>query len=79
MTTVKNPLILVYTNENNVEVCQIHPRDDLDHRHFGILICDVVRHVAKCFEVNEQEVWDYVELERKRPSTTITGTKVRPN
>ena len=34
-------------------------------------VCDLVRHVAKAFKVEEDAVWQWVDMERHNPTTTI--------
>jgi hypothetical protein len=43
---------------------------------YGILICDLVRHVANAFEVNESAVWEWVDQERNRPTDTSIEIKI---
>ena len=64
-------LLIVYLADNKATT-SINPRD-LTYRHFGLLIADTVRHVAKAFNVSEDEVWEWVEKERDKPSTEIEG------
>ena len=45
----------------------------MDYRHFAILTCDLVRHIAKAFQVEENLVWHWVERERQKPTTSVTG------
>jgi hypothetical protein len=61
----------MFRQDDNV-VCHIHPDKDDSHRHYGLLICDLVRHVAKAFKVHEDDVWEWVDKERDRPTTDIT-------
>jgi hypothetical protein len=35
------------------------------------VICDIVRHVARAFDVDEDAVWDWINRERFNPTTTI--------
>ena len=36
------------------------------------MICDLVRHVAGAFKVDEAAVWEWVEKERHNPTDQIT-------
>ena len=65
--TVKNPLIAVWEDPRQGLKTMLVPGGN-DHASYGILIADVVRHVAKYFEVDEAEVWEWVDKERKRPT-----------
>ena len=68
---LENPLVVIFQQHGNV-VCNIHPAPGLDHTHYGLVICDLVRHVARAFKVGEDEVWKWVDKERRRPTTDIT-------
>jgi hypothetical protein len=35
------------------------------------LACDLVRHIAKLFQVNEEQVWEWADKERAKPTTPI--------
>ena len=52
-------------------VCHIHPQQTEDHREYGVYICDLVRHVANAFKVDEDDVWEWVDKERHHPTTDI--------
>jgi hypothetical protein len=51
--------------------CAIHPHEGLDHKNYGLLVCDRVRHVAEAFHVAEGDVWEWVDKERYRYTTGI--------
>ncbi len=66
---LKDPLVVMFQQDGQV-VCHIHPAEGFDHKHYGLVICDLVRHVARAFHV-ENEVWKWVDKERRRPTTDI--------
>ena len=71
---IKTPLVIMFEEEgtNNV-ICHLHPSEACGtYSGYGLLICDLARHVAKCFDVGEEQVWDWVDKERKKPTTEIT-------
>ena len=68
---VKDPLVVMFQQDGKL-VCQIHPAKGLDHKHYGLMICDLVRHVARAFRADEDEVWKWVDKERRRPTTDLT-------
>ena len=54
-------------------VCHIHPsKNASSHQHYGLIICDLVRHVARAFKVGEDDVWEWVDKERLNPTTKVT-------
>ena len=68
---LKDPLVVMFQQDGNL-VCHIHPAKGLDHTHFGLAICDLVRHVARAYRVREDDVWEWVDKERRRPTSDIT-------
>jgi hypothetical protein len=41
------------------------------HEEYGILLCDLVRHIANAFKVDESDVWRWVDAERFNPTDVI--------
>jgi hypothetical protein len=68
---MESPLVMMFQGPDKNVTCHIHP-GDLTHKHYGILICGLVRHVAKAFKVSEDEVWEWVDKERRRPTSEVT-------
>jgi hypothetical protein len=68
---IEKPLLLMF-EEDGQTICHIHPTEGYDHRQYGLLICDLVRHMACAFDVTEEEVWEWVDKERRNPTTEIT-------
>jgi hypothetical protein len=73
-TVVKQPYIIMFKSESDDGgvITHIH-RGDLDYRGYSLLICDLVRHVARAFEVDEDDVWEWVMKERHKPTTKLTS------
>ena len=69
-TIVTQPLVIMFKDEDGKILCHLYPHD-LDHRHYGLLVCDLVRHVAAAFKVEEKDVWDWVDKERHKPTTDV--------
>lgn len=65
------PLVIMFEQDGSI-VCHLHPRPDDSHRGYGLLICDLVRHVAGAFKIDEDDVWEWVDKERHHPTTKIT-------
>lgn len=70
---VRDPLLVVHyvtLDEDSPIVFHVHTGDERcnDEAAFGILIADVVRHVAKALKVDEDEIWRWVEAERENPT-----------
>jgi len=52
-------------------IVNIHPAKGYTHKSYGLLICDLVRHVAAAYEVEEDDVWEWVDKERKHHTIEI--------
>jgi hypothetical protein len=70
---IEHPLVIMFEQSGQV-VCHIHPSSRTgSHREYGLLVCDLVRHVARAFKVEENDVWEWVDKERRNPTTKITN------
>jgi hypothetical protein len=68
---IESPLVVMFEAGGEI-VCHIHPsKKASSHEHYGLLICDLVRHVARAFKVEEDAVWEWVDKERHRPTSEI--------
>ena len=68
-----NPLVIMFEAPDKNVVCHIHPAKGYDHQMYGLLVCDLVRHVARAFKVEEDDVWEWVDKERHGPTTDIVN------
>jgi len=62
------PLLILFKDGDRM-TCHIHPSEKYDYRAYGLIICDMVRHIANAFEVPEESVWEWVDKERHDPTT----------
>jgi hypothetical protein len=69
---VDSPLVIMFKDGERVTT-HIHPGATDSYETYGILICDLVRHVANAFDVKEEAVWRWVDLERAQPIAIIDG------
>ena len=68
---IEQPLVIMFEADGGI-VCHIHPsKKASSHEHYGLLICDLVRHVANAFKVDESDVWEWVDKERRDPTTDV--------
>lgn len=68
---VREPLVIIYRDHGQL-VTMIHPSATEDsYEGYGLILCDLVRHVARAFHVAEEAVWEWVDRERARPTTAI--------
>jgi hypothetical protein len=70
---IRNPLLICFEEDGRTLV-HIHPSEFTPtHEQFGIVICDLVCHVALNFCVPESAVWEWVDKERFNPTDEVTG------
>jgi hypothetical protein len=72
---IEAPLIIAFEQDGKVQT-HLYP-GRFTQKEYGILIADIVRHVANVFKVNENEVWEWVDKERDRPTSAVT--ELKPN
>ena len=74
MPNIKYPWIIVHQpagEDGPIETILAGP-PGTTYEHFGLAICDIARHVAKAFNVDEDDIWTWVMRERFNPTTSIT-------
>jgi hypothetical protein len=69
---IRDPLVVMFRTPDGKVTTHIHPADGITYKHYGLLVCDLVRHVARAFRVDEDAVWSWVKKERHNPTTDIT-------
>jgi hypothetical protein len=68
---IEKPLVIMFEVDGSI-VCHIHPNKNYGHEAYGLLVCDLVRHVANAFKVEEDAVWHWVDKERDFHTTKIS-------
>lgn len=68
---IADPLVIMFNAPGGEVICHIHPQD-YTYEHYGLLVCDLVRHVARAFKVEEEKVWEWIDKERHRPTAKVT-------
>ena len=68
---IESPLVIMFQDDAKNVVTHIHPPKDWTHAHYGLLICDLARHVARALKVDEAKIWEWVDNERDKPTTDI--------
>ena len=69
---LNKPLLVVFEQEGNL-VCHLWPREDDTHASYGLIACDIVRHAARAFKVDEDDVWEWVDKERRKHTTSFSS------
>jgi hypothetical protein len=72
---VKHPLIVVFRHDEGDKICHLQPTR---YEGYGLLICDLFRHVTRCFKVNEEDVFEWIQKELHKPTATIEGSTEAP-
>jgi hypothetical protein len=71
---IENPLVIMFADKGGDVQCHIYPSERCPtHEEYRLLIADLVRHVARAFDVGEEDVWEWVDKERRHPTTAITN------
>jgi hypothetical protein len=70
---IENPLVIMFEGPDKKIVTHIYRSETHSHKHYGLLVCDLVRHVARAFDVDDDDVWEWVDKERHTPTTDITN------
>jgi hypothetical protein len=69
---IEQPLVIMFEAPDHKIVCHVHPSKTVNrHEHYGFLICDLVRQVSRAFNVGEDDVWEWVDRERRAPTSPI--------
>jgi hypothetical protein len=72
---ITNPLIIVFENDDKLQT-HLYP-GERSHKEYGVMIADIVRHVANAFKVSENDVWEWVDKERYHQ--TSPAIEIKPN
>ncbi len=77
---IENPLIIMFCEaapwvedayDRSSIVCRLYPRPRDTYEGYGIMVCDLMRHIAKAFDVDEDDVWEWVDKERHHPTIDL--------
>ena len=71
------PLVIMFERpDGGGTECRLHPGAGCDkYMTYGMLIADLVRHVARAFKVKEDAVWEWVDKERRNPTDAVETVK----
>jgi hypothetical protein len=72
---IENHLIVAFENDGDIRI-HLNP-GERGYQQYGILIADLVRHVANAFKIHENDVWEWVEKERYHQTAPVT--ELKPN
>ena len=71
---IEKPWVIVFQDDEGNMQTRLYP-EEKSYMQYGILVADIVRHVAKAFKVSEDSVWEWVEKERYRPTSPVIEIK----
>lgn len=69
--------LILTADDSGKLVCLIRKQPGDVAGHFGIALADCARHVARAFNVDEDEVFGWIEKERLKPTSTLEGGSVQ--
>jgi len=70
---LRAPLIVMFREPSDgMIVCHIHPPSGWGASEYGLILCDLVRHVSRALKVKEDDVWEWLDKERHHPTTTLS-------
>ena len=79
-TIVEKPYIIMFESqcvEGRLVQCHLYPPKDYTHEHYGLLIADLIGHVAAHYKVDKEDVLRWVQKELDRPTTKLEGGTVQ--
>jgi hypothetical protein len=68
---IRDPLVIMYKDDQNGVICRLYP-GSVKYPAYAKLVCDLVGHIARAFDVSEDEVWELAEKERGNPTTNLS-------
>ncbi len=68
VSQIVNSLVIIFKNEEGGLTCAIHPDENYKPSVYGVIVNDLVQHIANCFGVREAEVWKWIDDERFHPN-----------
>ena len=68
---IEQPLVLIFLEPGGSMITHLHPAEGFSHESYGLIVCDLVRHIAAAFDVDEADVWEWVGKERRHQTSDI--------
>jgi hypothetical protein len=68
---IENPLFVSFLAPDNSTVTHVHVPPGWGPSHYGLVICDLVRHVAAALKCDEDDIFEWLEKERDNPTSKI--------
>lgn len=72
---IKEPLVMMFNTEDGMQ-CRLHLSPIDTYEHYALCAADLIRHIARCFNVEIDDVRAWVDKELDNPTTPITGNIV---
>jgi hypothetical protein len=58
-------------------VCMLAPPPGYTHQHYGLVVADLLRHIANAYGVSVEDVLPWVNKEPDNPTSPIEGWRVQ--
>ena len=80
ITEIKNPWIIIHQPEGDDGKIRtlLAGKPEAGYEDFALIVCDLIRHIAAGFHVSENDVFEWIDKERKKPTTEIETVWERP-
>jgi hypothetical protein len=75
MIAIADPILIVFKADGKT-VTRLHPPADYSHEIYGILVADIIRHIANWFQVEPKDILEWTVKELESPTTDIEGGDV---
>jgi hypothetical protein len=77
VNTIDKPWLVVHEKSDGSVETIIPAPHGATYEMYGLLVADVIRHVARAFRVAETDVVEWINKEMDSPTTPISGGMVR--
>lgn len=64
---IESPLVIMFRHDTDL-ICKVHRPHDLKWEAYGLVVADLVRHIALAANIDEAVVWSWVDQERENPT-----------
>jgi hypothetical protein len=72
LRAIERPLVMIHQAPDGRIMTHLRTAPNANSpKALGLTICEFVRYVAREFKVNENDVWEWVDEERRKPTTDL--------
>jgi hypothetical protein len=74
---IENPYVIILRGDDGQIQTRLCPDKQTTYRSYGLMIADLIRHTARCFNVAPEQVVEWINKELVSPTTPIEGGRVQ--